>query len=272
MNGFLDRAFAAAQARVERWRREKAVERFHNRARRNPSGSFALRMRQGEVLALIAEIKRASPSAGPLASEVDVSERARLYFNAGAAAVSILTEPRWFRGSLEDLAAARATMTGLLLRKDFIVDEYDLEVSAAAGADAVLLIAACFSATRLRELLGCAKQLDVEVLLETHDESDATKAMEAGAEIIGVNSRDLQTLSVDFDRALRVLRQIPKDRVRILESGIRSAPDAAKAAEAGANAILVGEALMRAHDPAGVIRSLLVPVAMDGLLKMAQDR
>lgn len=258
MSGFLDNAFAEAHRRVESWRRDGLLGALHD-APGSPSteGAFAAALRDSNPIALIAEIKRASPSRGMLCADVDVASRARLYVHAGAAAVSVLTESRWFAGSIDDFVAARRATRAPLLRKDFIVDEYDLEVSAAIGADAVLLIAAQFDAIRLRELLACAGELGLEALVETYSERDAATGCEAGASIIGVNSRNLQTLQVDMEGALGVLRLIPPDRLRVLESGINSPRDMQAAVEAGAKAVLVGEVLMRSSDPAKTIRLLL---------------
>jgi len=258
VSGFLDDAFAEAERRVTKWRRDGFLSALrHEPASRAPGSSFTEALRSCGSIALIAEIKRASPLRGSLAGDVDVASRARLYVEAGAAAVSVLTESQWFGGSIDDLGAARRLVQAPLLRKDFIVDEYDLEVSAVAGADAVLLIAARFEVGRLRNLLLFARELGLDVLVETHDDGDAAVACEAGAEIIGVNSRNLRTLQVDVNGALRALRRLPPDRVKVLESGIGSPCDIQSAIESGANAVLVGELLMRSSDPAATIRLLL---------------
>jgi len=261
MTGFLDDAFAEAQRRVESWRRDDLLGALHNApVARSTGGCLAAALRESKPIALIGEIKRASPSRGALCPDVDVASLARLYVDGGAAAVSVLTESRWFAGSIDDFAAARRATGAPLLRKDFIVDEYDLEVSSAIGADAVLLIAARFGAVRLRSLLAFAGGLGLETLVETHSERDAATACEAGASFIGVNSRNLQTLQVDVEGALGALRLIPPDRLRVLESGIDSPRDVRAAVEAGADAVLVGEVLMRSSDPAATIRLLLSSV------------
>ncbi|MBI4718648.1 MAG: indole-3-glycerol-phosphate synthase [Planctomycetes bacterium] len=262
MSGFLDLAFAEAHHRVERWRREDLLAVLRSKpAPRRPPGAFSAAIRSARRPALIAEIKRASPSRGPLCPGVGVAERARLYADAGAAAVSVLTESQWFAGSIDDLATARSATHRPLLRKDFIVNEYDLEVSAALGADAVLLIAAGFDVARLHQLVGFAGSLGIETLVEAHGTRGAEAACEAGAAIVGVNSRDLNTLEVDFDGALRAVRFIPEDRLCVLESGIRAPDDVRAALEAGADAVLVGEALMRCADPAALIGRLLAGAA-----------
>ncbi len=258
MTGFLDNAFTEANRRVESWRRDDLLGALRaTLLPRLSRGAFAAALRDSKPIALIAEIKRASPSRGPLCPDVDVGARTRLYVDAGAAAVSVLTEREWFAGSIDDFVAARRATRAPLLRKDFIVDEYDLEVSAAIGADAVLLIAARFDAVRLRELLAFTDGLGLDALVETHSERDANTACEAGAPIIGVNSRNLQTLQVNLEGAFRALQVIPPDRLKVLESGIHSPRDVQAAVEAGANGVLIGEVLMRSSDSAATIRSLL---------------
>ena len=220
-----------------------------------PARDLAAALRS-RVPAVIAEVKRASPSAGAIADR-DPAAQALAYAEAGAAAISVLTEPRHFSGSLADLRAAR-TVVGLpVLRKDFIVHPSQLIESRAAGADAVLLIAAAVSPLELDALLRAAGDLGLGVLLETHSDGDLDVALATTAEVIGVNARDLETLEVDPDRARRQLRRIPPDRIGVLESGIATREDVEAAVKAGASAILVGEALMRADDPRAMLRGLL---------------
>lgn len=220
-----------------------------------PSRGFvgALRARKP---ALIAEVKRASPSAGPIADR-DAGEQARAYAAAGAAAISVVTEPIHFQGSLADLRSARLACEVPILRKDFLIHPSELIASRAAGADAVLLIAACLSARELDAMLATAGDLGLGVLVETHSEADLDKALATDAEVIGVNARDLETLEVDVDLALDRLRHIPADRVAVVESGLAGREQVADAVDAGASAILVGEALMRADDPGAKLRELL---------------
>jgi indole-3-glycerol phosphate synthase len=208
------------------------------------------------VPAVIAEVKRSSPSAGAIADR-DPAEQARAYAEAGAAAVSVLTEPRHFSGSLADLRAARTAVGVPVLRKDFLVHPSQLIESRAAGADAILLITAAISAAELDALLAAAKDLGLGVLLETHSEEDLDVALATDAEVIGVNARDLETLEVDPARARARLARIPADRIGVLESGVATREDVVAAVAAGASAILVGEALMRADDPRALLRGLL---------------
>jgi indole-3-glycerol phosphate synthase len=206
--------------------------------------------------ALIAEVKRASPSAGAIADRDPVGQ-ARAYESGGASAISVLTETRHFDGTLADLRAVRTSVRLPVLRKDFLIDPAQVIESRATGADAVLLIAACVSAKELEALIRAAGDLGMAALVETHADEDLDKAIGAGARIVGVNARDLETLEVDTQRALRALRRVPSDLVAVFESGIRTRADVEGAVEAGASAILVGETLMRAEDPGRAIEELV---------------
>jgi indole-3-glycerol phosphate synthase len=220
-----------------------------------PPRDFEAALRSGSP-AVIAELKRASPSSGAIADR-DAGEQARAYEAAGAAAVSVLTEPRHFGGALADLRAVRMAVSLPVLRKDFVVHPSQLIQSRAEGADAVLLISAAMSGNELAALVEGAADLDLAALVETHSEEDLEKALAAGARIVGVNARDLESLEVDGEGALRLLGNVPSDRTTVLESGISTREDVMRAVEAGASAVLVGEALMRANDPAAKLRELL---------------
>ena len=215
----------------------------------------ALRASAGRP-AVIAEVKRASPSAGAIADR-DPGEQARAYASAGAAAISVLTDQANFNGSLADLRAARMACDLPVLRKDFLIHPSDLIESRAAGADAVLLIAACLSANELVAMLAAARDLGLGALVETHSDQDLDTALATDAEVVGVNARDLETLDVDVERALAHLRRIPAGRLSVMESGIATRDQVRAAVDAGASAILVGEALMRADDPGVKLRELL---------------
>jgi indole-3-glycerol phosphate synthase len=221
-----------------------------------PVLDFEAALRQPR-LAVVAEVKRASPSAGVIDADADPVAQARAYAAGGAAAVSVLTEPRYFGGSLADLEAVRAGVGLPLLRKDFLVDPAQIAEARASGADAVLLITAALDDHELSAMLGEAAALGIGVLLETHGDDDLDRALATDAGIIGVNARNLETLEVDPDRARRQLARIPADRVAVLESGIRTRADVVSAVDAGASAILMGETLMRAGDPGRAIRSLI---------------
>ena len=205
--------------------------------------------------AVIAEYKRSSPSAGVIA-EPDVAGQARAYEEGGAAAISVLTEPTRFDGALADLRAVRLAVDLPVLRKDFLVHPAQVIESRAAGADAVLLIAAALSELELKGMLAVASDLGLGALVEIHSADDLAKALATDAPVVGVNARDLETLEVDVERALAMLPDVPSDRVAVLESGVSTREDVERAIDAGARGVLVGEALMRSPDPGATIRSL----------------
>jgi indole-3-glycerol phosphate synthase len=215
---------------------------------RGPSGS-------GRV-AVIAEIKRRSPSKGALAVELVADVQAKSYQQGGAACLSVLTDGEFFGGSPEDLRAARAATDLPALRKDFTVGAADVCDARLMGADAVLLIAAALSPALLRELTALARHLLLDALVEVHDEAEVEVALAAGATLIGVNQRDLVSFEVDTGRAMRVAGAIPGGVVRVAESGITGAADARRLADAGYHAVLVGEALVRAEDPVAAVAAL----------------
>lgn len=206
-------------------------------------------------LSVIAEIKRSSPSKGPLRPGLDPPHLARDYERGGAAAVSILTDGRFFQGSLDDLRAVREAASLPLLRKDFMIDPYQLAEAAAAGADAVLLIAACLNRAGLKELLTAARELGLAALVEVHDEGELALAVQLGAPAIGVNNRDLRTFAVDLAVGLRLLPLIPNTIVRVAESGIHGPSESCALRQAGADAILVGESLVLSDDPSALIQA-----------------
>ena len=210
-----------------------------------------------EPPALIAEVKRASPSAGVIAEDVNPSVLARGYQAGGAAAVSVLTEARHFQGSLADLQAVRSSVSIPVLRKDFLIHPSQVIEARASGADAVLLIVAALSDAQLRALLEAARDVGLATLVETHSDEDLRRAIDSDARIIGINARDLETFDVDVKGALARIGRVPDDRISVLESGISTRANVDAALAAGASAILVGEALMRADDPARAVRKLL---------------
>lgn len=206
---------------------------------------------------VIAEVKRASPSKGDLAEIADPAALAQAYADGGAAAISVLTERRRFRGSLEDLVAVRAKVEIPVLRKDFIVDDYQLAEARVAGADLALLIVAALSDTRLRDLMDTAAALDLTPLVEIHDEAEAERALAAGAELIGVNNRNLKTLDVDPTTFARLAPLVADSAVRVAESGVRGPDDVRELAAAGADVVLVGEALVTGAAPQDAVRAML---------------
>ncbi len=207
-------------------------------------------------LQVIAEIKRRSPSVGPIAPGLDPVAQARAYLEGGAAAISVLTEPDFFGGSLDDLRAVRAAVPLPVLRKDFILDPLQVDEAAAAGADALLLIVATLGPDRLQELLAASAAAGIEALVEIHDAAELAVANRAGASIIGVNNRDLRTFVTDLATAEGLAAAIRPGAVKVAESGVGSAAGAARMAAAGYDAVLVGEAAVRSGDPARFVASL----------------
>jgi indole-3-glycerol phosphate synthase len=211
---------------------------------------------EGPGVAVIAEFKRRSPSAGPLRERPDVREVVGAYARGGAAALSILTEGPHFEGSLEDLREARAACTLPILRKDFIVDPYQLHETRAAGADAVLLIVAALEQSTLSALHHEAGELGLDVLVEVHDREELRRAIDVGAETIGINNRDLRDFTVDVERTFALLEEIPEGVVVVSESGIAAPEQLRRLKQRGVQGVLVGETLMRAPDPEAALRSL----------------
>lgn len=206
---------------------------------------------------VIAEIKRRSPSGGSLREELDPAALASAYEAAGAAAVSVLTDGPSFGGSLEDLALVRAEVEIPVLRKDFVIDPVQISEARVAGADWVLLIAALFDLRGLEELLEAARRCGAGALVEVHDEAELARALDAGATCIGINNRDLTTLTTDLTTFPRLRPLIPPGVVTVAEFGVRDADDVAFLVGHGADAVLVGEALMRAADPAALLATLV---------------
>ncbi len=210
---------------------------------------------RADGLSVIAEVKRRSPSAGDIKPAADAGAVARTYFAAGARAISVLTETEHFGGTLDDLRIVRDAQHAPVLRKDFVIDPYQIVESRAAGGDAVLLIAAVLG-SRTGEFVAIAADTGLDALVEVHDERELEIAIEAGAKIIGVNNRNLKDLSVDLSVFERLAPLAPKDVTLVAESGVENRVDGARMQAAGAHAVLVGSALMRAQDPAALLTDL----------------
>jgi indole-3-glycerol phosphate synthase len=206
--------------------------------------------------AVIAEIKKASPSKGVLAENFDPEAIARQYSAGGAAALSVLTDREFFKGSLDDLRAARAAVGLPVLRKDFTIDEFHVIEAAAEGADAILLIAALLDENTMRRFRELAARYQMAALVEVHDATELDAALASGAEIIGVNNRNLHTFEVTLETSLWLIEKIPAGLVKVTESGVNSAADVKKLSGAGYDAFLVGEHLMKSADPAAALREL----------------
>ena len=209
-------------------------------------------------LAVIAEMKQRTPSMGVLSEDYRPADLAHAYADGGAAAISVLTHMAGFGGRVEHIRMARTATQLPILRKDFVTDPYEIAESRACGADAVLLIVAALERAQLKDLIALTRSRGIAALVEVHDQAETEAAVEAGAQVIGINHRDLKTFSVDLGLTERLRKLVPTEVVLVAESGIHTAADARRMREAGADAILVGEALMRAGDPAAQIRELAV--------------
>ena len=255
-------AIVAGTRRITAVRREReplaALER--RAATAAPRGDrFETLLRLAGRVNVIAECKRRSPSRGVLCAHYDPAAIATQYEAGGAAAISVLTEPTFFDGALEHLTAVRGTVSLPLLRKDFIVDAYQLFEARAAGADAALLIVAALAQADLVSLQSRARDLGLAALVEVHDDEELMRAIDAGARIIGVNNRNLRTLAVDVEASYRLVSRMPRDVVAVSESGLQSRADIQRLTAAGYSAFLIGERFMTDADPARAIRELVGP-------------
>ena len=257
--GFLSGFITDVRARLAASPLDEAALRARaSEAPRARNLAWALRgYAASDGVAVIAEVKRASPSSGAIAMDADPVVQAMAYDIAGAAVISVLTEPLHFGGSLEDLRAVRAAVEHPVLRKDFLVHPTQILEARAAGADSVLLITACLDDVELAAMLAASRDLGMEPLVETHSDEDLERALAIDAEVIGVNARDLESLEVDVAASLARLARVPGDRVAVAESGISTRADVEAVMAAGGSAILVGEALMRAADPGAQIQMLI---------------
>ena len=251
--------------RVEVMERSARVsfEKIQNRAidakrPRGFLGALRHRIQSGEP-AVIAEIKKASPSKGVIREDFDPSSIAIGYEKGGAACLSVLTDEQFFQGSDDDLIAARQSVRMPVLRKDFIIDPYQVFESRAIGADCLLLIVATLELDRLNELVSLALQLNLDVLMEVHDERDLRVALQLDTPLIGINNRNLKTFETTLETTFGLLAAIPEDRLVVTESGIATREDVRRMRERGVDAFLVGEAFMRAHDPGAALTELFFP-------------
>jgi indole-3-glycerol phosphate synthase len=259
----LERIVVRTREEVERRKARQPLAELERagalRAESDPPRPFTAALEQ-PGLSLIAEHKRRSPSAGAIREGIALQEVVAAYERGGAAALSVLTEGPSFGGSLDDLRAARDAATLPILRKDFTVDRYQLHESLAAGADAILLIVAALPESKLTSLLHESQELGLAALVEVHDERELAVAAAVGARIIGINNRDLTTLTVDVNRTYELLPQVPAGATVVAESGLREREQLEQLAEAGVDAVLVGEALMRSPDLEEACRSLVGPL------------
>ncbi|MEO8089633.1 MAG: indole-3-glycerol phosphate synthase TrpC [Gemmatimonadales bacterium] len=232
--------------------RRALLEREVARSRVPPS--FQAALRKGNI-AVIAEVKRRSPSAGLIREDLDPGERAALYADHGAAAISVLTDGPYFGGSIQDLTAAAQRSSAPVLRKDFILDEVQILEARAAGAAAVLLIVRALG-PRLRPLIRCTADLGLDALVEVHTPDELSAALEAGGSIIGVNSRDLDSFTIDTEAAWKIIAEVPAQAIAVAESGMAGTADVQRAGAAGADAVLIGTALSAAAAPGELLQEL----------------
>jgi indole-3-glycerol phosphate synthase len=244
------REVAAARARLA----EPDLE--HRLAGRAPARDFRGALLKAPGIAVIAEVKRASPSAGVIRPDFDAVSIAKAYERGGAACLSVLTDTPYFQGSLDDLRAVRAAVGLPLLRKDFILERYQLLEARAAGADAVLLIAEILPGQTLAILLRQAAEVGLQALVELYDRENLERVLDAGASLVGVNNRDLRTFDTRLEHTLDIARDVPPGVCLVSESGIRGREDVERLRAAGVGAVLVGETLMRSVDPAAAVAAL----------------
>jgi len=250
----LERIVEAKRAEVAAAKRERPdVEALARKASATRDFVGALRARRPAV---IAEIKRASPSRGLLRANFDPAAIARSYEKAGAACMSVLTDREFFQGAAEHLSQARAAVALPALRKDFVIDPYQIFEARGLGADCILLIVACLEDAQMRELEKVARSLGMAVLVEAHDAAELERALALDTPLIGINNRNLRTFETRLETTLDLLPRIPEDRVVITESGILSSADVRRMRDRGVNAFLVGEAFMRADDPGTELKNL----------------
>ena len=252
----LDRILAHKQEEVALARRARPMAQLLDEsAARPPPLDFAGTLRR-ETVALIAECKQASPSKGRLSDDYDPVRLASTYAANGAAAISVLTDARFFQGSLQDLAAVRAAVDVPLLCKEFVLDAWQVQAARASGADAVLLIVAALTDGQLADLQAQIQALGMTALVEVHNEEELQRALALQPQLVGVNNRDLQTFAVDLNTTARLARQLPADILLVAESGIADTDDVRKMGRQGAAAVLVGETLMKSEDLAASVRLL----------------
>ena len=251
--------------RTQQAKRKVPFEKLKKQALSISKDGFAFeKVLRKPGISFICECKKASPSKGLIAPEFPYLEIAREYEEAGADCISVLTEPKWFLGSDRYLQEIAQTVTIPCLRKDFTVDEYMIYEAKALGASAVLLICAILSETQLKEYLAVCTELGLSALVEAHDEAEVEKALAAGARIIGVNNRNLKDFTVDTDNSRRLRALIPGDVLFVSESGVRGPQDVEQLAQIGADAVLVGEALMRAGDKKKMLEELRKGLGQNG--------
>lgn len=260
MTNFLENILAVKQREVAAAKHRVPIESLRDQiAARPPALDFCGALTTGQQVSLIAEVKQASPSRGVIRADFDPVQIAAIYAESGASCISVLTDENFFRGHLDDLRQIRDNIAIPILRKDFIVDHYQILEARAAGADAVLLIAECLDSTQLLDLQDEILSLGMTPLVEIHEQQNLTRVLEANSRLIGINNRNLKTFETDLMHCVRIRQQIPGDRIVVAESGIATAQDVAVLALAQIDAMLVGEFLMQSLDIRTAVRTLLQP-------------
>jgi indole-3-glycerol phosphate synthase len=264
VSGDLLATIVASTRRIVEVRQEREpIEALRESLEQHPprqAHQFRPALNRPDRLNVIAECKRRSPSKGVLRQEYDPAAIASGYAAAGAAAISVLTEPTFFDGSLDHLRAVRAMVSIPVLRKDFVVSEYQVLEARAAGADAILLIVAALTPAELRSLAACAARWGLDALVEVHSADELSIALDAGATVVGVNNRNLRTLTVDVTASEALIARIPKDVVAVSESGLRTSEDLLRLRQMGYGAFLIGERFMTAENPGAALRDLMAGV------------
>lgn len=254
----LDEIIAYKKEELAETKRRVALAELKAKAKdAPPARGFEAALAKGGEIRLVAEVKKASPSKGVIREDFNPREIAKSYARSGASCISVLTEKKYFQGSLDYLNEIRAAAELPLLRKDFIVEDYQVYEARAAGADAILLIAACLERRQIEDFLSIAKELGLDALVESHTYRELDRALLAGATLLGINNRDLGTFAVSLQTTLDLLKDIPGDRTVVSESGIRSREDVLTLQQSGVDAILVGESLMREKDIEKKVKELL---------------
>ncbi|HEX8834415.1 MAG TPA: indole-3-glycerol phosphate synthase TrpC [Abditibacteriaceae bacterium] len=248
---------AATTVRVARDKENETLLQLERRLPEAPTRPFEASLKHADRLGLIAEIKRASPSKGLIAPDFDHVKTAEAYRDAGADCLSVLTEPQFFGGDLSHLSEAREASGKPCLRKDFIIDQYQIAQARLYGADCILLIAAILSDWQIRAFRNAAREYGMDALVEIHDEAEARRAVSNGCKFIGINNRDLRTFEVDLATTEKLRPLLPADATIVAESGVFSADDAKRLRAAGADALLVGESLMKSGDVSASVKQLL---------------
>lgn len=264
MTNILDEIVTHKRAEIEAARRQRPESQLEILAAEAPPvRDFVQSLASAEHIGLIAEVKRASPSAGTIRDDFHPVDVARTYERHGASCISVLTDQRYFQGQLDDLTAVRSAVSIPVMRKDFILDRYQVLEARAAGADCVLLIAECLEADPLRELYSSIRELGMQALIEIYDADNLQRVLELKPALLGINNRNLKTFVTDLEHTIHLRPRVPESVMLVSESGIRSPADVGRLRTAGVQAILVGESLMRAADIGAAVDALLAPPAAE---------